>query len=81
MTFLEWLGRTRPPGHPGRYASGTQMNVKIDGRLVSADQLWYPDMNFGQFRWDAPIRLWPKSPSRCPRGRYTAAMGIGRLRT
>lgn len=31
------------------------MNVKIDGRLVSADQLWYPDMNFGQFRWDAPI--------------------------
>lgn len=31
------------------------MNVKIDGRLVPADQLWYPDMNFGHFRWDAPV--------------------------
>ena len=31
------------------------MLARVDGQVVAADALWWPAMNFGQFRWDALI--------------------------
>ena len=31
------------------------MLARVDGNAVSPDALWWPAMNFDQFRWDAPI--------------------------
>jgi hypothetical protein len=27
------------------------MNAKVEGKPVAAAALWWPAMNFGQFRW------------------------------
>lgn len=31
------------------------MLAKIEGDAVPAEALWWPAMNFGQFRWEAPL--------------------------
>ncbi len=31
------------------------MIARVDGKIVSPDTLWWPTMNFGQFRWEHPI--------------------------
>jgi hypothetical protein len=32
-----------------------QVIARVDGRVVAPDALWWPAMNFGQFRWPAPV--------------------------
>ena len=32
-----------------------QMRAIVDGNQIDPNALWWPAMNFGQFRWDAPI--------------------------
>jgi hypothetical protein len=31
------------------------MIARVDGEVVAADGLWWPAMNFDQFRWDHPL--------------------------
>lgn len=31
------------------------MIARVDGEVVAADALWWPAMNFDQFRWDHPL--------------------------
>lgn len=45
----------------------TPLLVRIDGQPVEPETLWWPAMNFGQFRWEAPL------------GRYELALARSEL--
>jgi hypothetical protein len=48
------------------------MIARVDGEIVLADTLWWPAMNFDQFRWDYPLGEYELE---LPRGAFVERLG------